>query len=463
MVDVDQKVLRPYQMAGRDFMAAREAAGNFDQPGLGKSAQFITTVDKLHANGGIPRNRPSLVVTMNSLKYWWAQEIKDWTGNDAKVIVYEPWDSGSYKFWAQETDFFVIHWEALRFNIGPLERKSFSVAGADEGHKLKNRKSKQSQVYRKISKHFERRYTLTASPIINRPEELWGMLNFLYPERYTSYWNWFHTNMLAQQGKFGGWDVIGLKDRDAFVAELAEFCIRRLKKLVLPELPGKSIPPMYIPVTITPAQRKVYEQVKKDYLATLPTGKVVLTPTVLSQLIRLRQIACGLHLLDDEIPPEESAKLEACADHIQENDEPCVVFSQFIGMTRGMKKILEDRKIPCVIVNGKDAKDPEEREFRRKAFQESDQYKVFIATTQTMGIGQTLTRASTVHFLDQLWSPLMQEQAEDRLDRFGQKNFVQVIVYEAMDTVEQKVRQTLLWKGEIAGLIMDRGELEQLL
>jgi SNF2 family DNA or RNA helicase len=450
-------------MTGRDFMADHEAAGNFDQPGLGKSAQYITTVDKLHASGGIPRNRPSLVVTMNSLKYFWEQEIKDWTGRDAKVIVYEPWDSDSYQFWAQEADFFVIHWEALRFNIGPLARKKFATGVGDEGHKLKNRKSQQSQTLRKLAHNFERRYTLTASPIINRPEELWGMFNFLYPDQYTSYWSWFHENMLAQQGLYGGWEVIGLKNRDAFVAKLAEFCIRRLKRKVLPELPGKSVPPMYIPITITPEQRKVYEQVKKDFLATLPTGKVILTPTVLAQMIRLRQIACGLHLLDDTIPPSESAKLEACADHIEASDEPCVVFSQFIGMTRGMKQILDARKIPCCIVNGKDTKEPYERERLRLAFQETEQYKVFIATTQTMGVGQTLTRASTAHFLDQLWSPLMQEQAEDRLDRIGQKNFVSIIVYEAMNTVEQKVRQTLLRKGEIAGMVMDRGELEQLL
>lgn len=459
----DQKILRPYQMLGRDFMSDREGAGNFDQPGLGKSAQYITAVDKLHASGGIPRNRPSLVVTMNSLKYFWKQEIEDWTARDAKVVVYEPWDSDSYKFWSQEADFFIIHWEALRFNIGPLARKKFATGAADEGHKLKNRKSQQSQTYRKLAHNFERRYTLSASPIINRPEELWGILNFLYPDNYTSYWRWFHEHMLAQQGLYGGWEVIGLKNRDAFVAELAKFCIRRLKRKVLPELPGKSVPPMYIPITITPTQRQVYEQVKKDFLATLPTGKVVLTPTVLSQMMRLRQIACGLHLLDDEIPPSESAKLEACADHIEENDEPCVVFSQFVGMTRGMKSILDARKIPCAIINGKDTKDSELRERIRVEFQETEKQKVLIATTQTMGVGATLTRASTVHFLDQLWSPLMQEQAEDRLDRFGQKNFVQVIVYEAIDTVEQKVRQTLLRKGEIAGLIMDRGELEQLL
>ena len=51
-------------------------------------------------------------------------------------------------------------------------------------------------------------------------------------------------------------------------------------------------------ITLTPEQKKVYDEMKQTALATL-NGKRVTTVNALTQLMRLQQIACGHFTADD--------------------------------------------------------------------------------------------------------------------------------------------------------------------
>ena len=77
--------------------------------------------------------------------------------------------------------------------------------------------------------------------------------------------------------------------------KLQGFSYRVLKEDCL-DLPPKNFIKRY--VTLTPDQKKVYDQMKKTALATL-NGKVTSTMTVLTQLMRLHQITCGHFTADD--------------------------------------------------------------------------------------------------------------------------------------------------------------------
>jgi SWI/SNF-related matrix-associated actin-dependent regulator 1 of chromatin subfamily A len=63
-------------------------------------------------------------------------------------------------------------------------------------------------------------------------------------------------------------------------------------------------------------------------------------------------------------------------------------------------------------------------------------------------VGITLHAASTVIFLDRNWSPALNQQAEDRLHRIGQREAVQVIDIMARDTVDLGRRQMLEQKWD---------------
>ena len=50
--------------------------------------------------------------------------------------------------------------------------------------------------------------------------------------------------------------------------------------------------------------------------------------------------------------------------------------------------------------------------------------------------------------MDRSWSPLDNEQAEGRLERIGQKNAVQIITIEAVNTIDQYIANVLSTKRE---------------
>src|SRR5690606_24192000 len=106
---------------------------------------------------------------------------------------------------------------------------------------------------------------------------------------------------------------------------------------------------------------------------------------------------------------------------------------------------LEKKGITYGIFTG-DTKDSERKEIIRD-FQAGDR-RVFAGTIQAGGVGITLTAASTVVFLDRGWSPAINEQAEDRLHRIGQKNAVQVIDMMAKGTVDIGRKEMLEQKSE---------------
>ena len=56
----------------------------------------------------------------------------------------------------------------------------------DEAHRLKNRKALQTQFVRRIKTNHA--YMVTGTPMMNRTEELWSLLNILYPKTFTSFW-----------------------------------------------------------------------------------------------------------------------------------------------------------------------------------------------------------------------------------------------------------------------------------
>lgn len=442
------RVSREYQDQAIQFLRTCDAYLLADPPGAGKTLMSLSTVRMDHGQ--------TLIVTNSAVTYFWEREIHDWVSPKARVAVYEPWNSGSAKFWNQAADFFIIYWEALRYNEAFLKGRVWGTKIADEAHRMKNRNTKQSKLIRGVPAGF--RYALTASPIMNSPAELWAVLNYLHPKAYSSYWKYFEGEVLAMKQPFGGYKVIGWKDAAGMTTKLRRFTIRRKKKTILPELPDKQY--TRIDCVLTPKQRSAYDQMFKQFVATLPDGKVVISPTVLSQLIRLRQFACGLHLVGG---PEESSKLDKAVtwgvNYLEENpDESIVAFSQFVPMTHALQRRFEAAGYATYLITGEDVKDKAERDRMVQDFQNGKR-RVFIATTQTMGESATLTKASVVLIMDQLWNPQRQEQAEDRLHRIGQKNSVQVIIFEAADTVEQKIAKRLAEKGEFAGAVMDREEL----
>jgi SNF2 family DNA or RNA helicase len=442
--------LFPYQIDGVKLLNEHPRCILGDDMGLGKTLQVLEATKD---------NKQILVVCPNSLKLNWVQEIKKHLEEDALIL---PRDSKTIKFFLANLPARIVicNYEQLidrtyKLNAeveerlvipglySDLKRIPWDVVVLDEAHRVKNRNSAAYKAVRAICAAAigARLYLVTGTPILNRVEELWTLFHLLHPSHFSSYWDFVKKYCKVEKTYFG--TKVSDYGRDTWQAQdlrklLSNMMIKRLKADVLPDLPEKLVKQIF--VTLPPKQRKVYTEMERKMLADLDNGKQIAAPIVLAQLTRLKQIALSSFLVGGD--KVEGAKLTALADILEDVPGSVVVYSQFKTMLYGLAKIHKDSRI----ISGDQSL--AERDVIVQDFQ-AGKFKILLASTQACKEGLTLTKASVAIFLDKLWTPALNIQAQDRLHRIGQKDSVLIYEILAMDTIEQDIEMLLKSKQEI--------------
>jgi SNF2 family DNA or RNA helicase len=436
--------LFPFQAEDVDYLVSATGALIANDMGTGKTYEAIARDQMIRDRVG---HAATLVVApLTILEDVWKNHFEDLT--DLKVVALDPKDrKGSWALWhAIKGDVFLVHWEALRL-MPELQEATWLHVIADECHRAKNRKAQQTKALKAI-RNVRYKTAMSGTPVVNRPDEMWSILNWLYPKVYTSYWRFFNKYVETETKYFRGRTVrvvVGPRNLDKIHEEIEPFYVRRRKEEVLPDLPDKYY--TEIKVDLTPVQRRAYDTMRKEMIAWIGNQEeeVLAAPVVIAQLIRLQQFAVAFAGYDgDRIKlSEPSSKLDALMEVLDESEEPIVVFSRFRQLVDLAAQRFSAASIPFVTLTGSTSH-PDRRE-SVKRFQEG-RVRVFAGTLGAGGIGITLTRASTVCFLDRDWSPALNLQAEDRLHRIGQLNAVQVIDIVARNTVDAGKKQMLTLK-----------------
>lgn len=385
---------------------------------------------------------------------------------DLRVVLVDPKDrDGSWQRFLKAGDVFVVHWEALRL-MPQLQKVVWVHIIADEVQKAKNRKAQQTQALKKLKCAYKT--GLSGTPVTNKPQDYFSVLQWLYPEHWRSYWRFFDTYVdhevkviYSKNPKVPPRTVKvikGPKNVDTLLTTVQQYTVRHLKKEpccahhpkgVLPYLPEKYYDT--IPIDLLPVQRRAYDEMDKEMVAWVGANrdKPVIAPVVIARMIRLQQFAVAYAEVGPEgkvLLSEPSAKLDALMDMIEDNEtKQFVVFTQFSQLVDLLGKRLKKEGITCGLYTGNTPKP--ERTRIVQDFQ-ANKLRVFAGTIKAGGVGLDLYSASTVCFLDRDWSPAENKQAEDRLHRAGQKNAVQVVDFIARSTVDLGRHQEIQLKWE---------------
>lgn len=481
-----------------------------DDMGLGKTVQSVVLdaeKRKKHGPGFKEKYKGklmTLVVTRMSVLDVWADHFRDW--NPAlKVMVVDRKNRDAFieGVLKGKADVYVCHYEALRMMANDLRKVRWFHVIADECHAIKNRNA----LVTKALKHLTTENKLAASGTAadNAPDDFWSVLNWLYPNTFTSYWSFYNRHVLFREivNEYTGRryrEVVGVADTHALQKQLKPFYLRRLKTEVTKDLPEKYYSTVW--VDLTPIQRRAYEQMRKNMLAWVGTqeDQPMPAPVVIAQLIRLQQFACAhgelqtikkLKLKDCDKDPrgrnfhkadtnnfcifcgefmveekevlkliEPSSKLDTVMDIVEDNPkESVVVFGWSKQVIRMLEARLQAKDIPVGTLTGDT---PQSDRGRLIENFQAGKLRVFAGTIAAGGVGITLTTAQTSVFVDRAWSPSANRQAEDRLHRIGQKNAVQIIDLVARDTVDlgriQKINLKWSWLIQMLG---DKNELQQ--
>jgi SNF2 family DNA or RNA helicase len=317
---------------------------------------------------------------------------------------------------------------------------------------------------------------------------MWSLLDFLYSGKRnsphankvggTGYWQ-FREHYCEEDDYSGYRKIVGIKPhREQEFRELArEVGVRRTMLECFPHItePIETV----VEVELSSAQRRMYEGIVK-YLSTLDAeGEPLHSPTVLSALMRLRQIAVATpKVLRDEWDErqerrvievelkEPSSKLDAAMEIIEglewDNDrkDQVVVFSNFKQPLELLKKRLAKKDISYLHMTA----DMNERQ--RLALWGKDgpwwnkEAQVFLSTLSLGAESINLAAANRAIFLDQDWSPAKNKQAIGRVYRPGQLNPVQCIYIRASSTVDYKVLGAVTEKHGWFKQVFDIGDDE---
>ena len=495
--------LFPPQRAGVAFLATAKKALLADEPGLGKTAQAIRALKKLKDQG--EPVFPALIVCPNTLKKNWKREFAKWWP-DVTVQVIKGSAAQRKKQFETGADVYVINWESLRSHSRlsgfgsvaltrcsacgghddsvsenrcevherELNRIDFKAVVADEIHRSKEPKSKQTRALWAATGNAEIRFALTGTPIANNVVDLWSILHWLSPKDWPSKTKWIDRMIDTMLNAFGGMLVIGVKPhmQDEFYKTINPHMRRMLKSVVLPWLP--EVINDRRDVEMSAKQKKAYEQMRDTMIAELESGDAVTAPSILTQTTRLVQFANAYATMDvnettgemKAILSEPSCKVDALMDDISNGDfgddsvAVCAVSRQLIEL---LSAAMTKAKIEHGLITGAQSED--ERQKAIDDFQ-SGRIKWILFTAQAGGVGVTLTAARRLIMLQRPWSLVDHKQAIDRVHRIGAEIHDSVIItdYVTEGTIEERVLQVLETKADnFEQIVRDRDQLLKVL
>lgn len=382
---------------------------------------------------------PSLIICPTSVLGNWQKELERFAPD---LSIYLHYGTGrlhgrEFAEKALEADVVLTSYGLTHLDLNDFLQLTWSTITIDEAQNIKNAETKQSRAVRKLEGRHH--IALTGTPMENRLSELWSIFDFI------------NHGYLGSSRQFQKRFVLPIERDDEkerihqLQALIRPFLLRRTKKDedVALNLPDKLEQKEYCPLTAE--QASLYEQLVHDSLEDIDK----LSPferkgLILQMLSRLKQLCNHPALYLKEVQPEDlverSTKLEKLQELIYvvlEQEESCLIFTQYIEMGHIIQTMIEDEfgiKVP--FLNGSVAKSQRDRMIEK--FQ-NHEFPIFLLSLKAGGTGLNLTAANHVIHYDRWWNPAVENQATDRAYRIGQKRFVHVHKLICTGTLEEKI------------------------
>lgn len=476
--------LRPYQQVGLAWLSFLSKVGIggclADDMGLGKTVQVLALLSREKEERGVEVCRPNLLIVPMSILGNWESEARKFVPN-LNVYVHHGTlrvDGTEFKKIVDSVDLVITTYSILHRDYKSFRKVPWYRIILDEAQNIKNTDTKQTKAVRSlveelskadiVSAHLEGaqasadtpylargplRLALTGTPLENRLQELWSILDFLNP------------GLLGSLEEFRRRYVNPIeKSREAEAAMhlgklIKPFVLRRTKTdpEIAAELPDKiEIESL---VHLTPEQASLYAATLEQMLPKVREAEGIHRKgLVLSVITKLKQICVhpALALKDGSPIKGRSGKLQQLEELLEtvlgEGDR-VLIFTQFAQWGQMLAPYLSETfgtRVP--FFHG--GLNRNSRDEIIKDFQDENGPQILVLSLKAGGFGLNLTRANQVVHLDQWWNPAVQNQATDRAYRIGQKNNVQVRTLISRGTLEEKINHLHKEKLELANTVV---------
>jgi len=433
---------------------------------------------------------PAIIVCPATLKHNWVDQISKWRPDLTSLVI--TISGGEHPSVAERkrATVFIINYDIVEKHLDWLTKIGAKTLIADEAHYLKNlgvrwdskireyrptdNSPRRAKAFYELHNNIPKLILATGTPLMNRTKELFPLLHLCNKQE----WN----NQTEFQKRYCGafekdtpygkvWDANGRTNSDELHKRITKrYLIRHTKAMVLTELPPKMRTSILVP--LSEKWRRAYVQLTRDFLAWVYAhggpDKVAKASRAeaLTRLTAMRRLSAN-------------GKVEAALEWIQNHLEstgfrPLIVMGVHADAFKALGKGLDainakfdadeaagempsiSRKIRWDSCIGADGLSKRVKVAER--FQKTGDIDVLLFSIP-LATGLTLTRSQDMLFLERIWRPADQVQAEDRIHRIGQKGSVQITYLDGMGTIDQKMGLLLMDKGETAAEVIDGEEL----
>lgn len=420
------------------------SAALFDDRGMGKTRTVLEAIraSQTHVE------RRAVVVTAKRLRETWRTSTELWWAAD-KVCV------PTADTWSEAADqvgtatITVLTYDSLLNDdihraVVKLDPEWLVV---DEAHNLKKRQTKGKESGRHTksgalrSLPGRRRVALTGTPMPNVWHEVWALLNFVAPERFTSYWQFVEILGEVRESFWGGKDISPtVRDPELWDKIYDRWIISR-------DRPQHGKVWDFVPVELSAPEREAYNSMLKEWNVQKENGEELDAATHLARLTRLQQLAGGLGEWNTDVDDQgrrwssyqhadPSAKVDTLLEMLG-GLRRSVVFTRFRNRAEFVAKKLSESGIaePLLITGGVGERVSQERLERFASDEDTPLVAVCVYGTISEGVNE-LVSAHDIFFLD--WTTVKDvSQAADRLDRPGQTKQVRCVTLYARGTVDE--------------------------
>ncbi|XP_004511346.1 probable ATP-dependent DNA helicase CHR12 isoform X2 [Cicer arietinum] len=463
--------LRPYQIEGLQWMLSlfnNNLNGILaDEMGLGKTIQTISLIAYLMEYKSV--TGPFLIVAPKAVLPNWINEFATWAPSITAVLYDGRLDerkaikeelSGEGKF-----NVLITHYDLIMRDKAFLKKIYWKYLIVDEGHRLKNHECALARTL-DSSYQIERRLLLTGTPIQNSLQELWSLLNFLLPNIFNSVQNfedWFNA-------PFADRVDVSLTDEEQLLIirrlhqVIRPFILRRKKAEVEKFLPGKS--QVILKCDMSAWQKVYYQQVTDVGRVGLDNGSGK-SKSLQNLTMQLRKCCNHPYLFvgDYDIYNRKqeivraSGKfelLDRLLPKLRRAGHRVLLFSQMTRLMDILEIYLRLHDYKFLRLDGS-TKTEERGSLLRKFNAPDSPYFMFLLSTRAGGLGLNLQTADTVIIFDSDWNPQMDQQAEDRAHRIGQKKEVRVFVLVSVGSIEEVILERAKQKMGIDAKVIQAG------
>lgn len=455
--------LRPYQRDGVNIMYGRKHNLNFDDMGLGKTISTLWTAiykaDDIFKNEDGHYSSMLLIVCPKKALYVWQNEIENWFGYESIIYTGTPKQRQKLRDEAFYKKAFVITTYGM---LKELLGYSWRGIIADEIHEagLLNHKTKTYEVFSRFYSTISWSFLLTGTPIRQGVIDLYAPLHLADSAVFSNYWQFVNKYCIVIDTPFGKEIQRNPRNIAGFRKILDKYMIRRLKSEVLKDLPGKQR--QVIPLVMTPKQAKAHQDILDEFIYN-DEDSLVISQNAMSAMLRARQILVTPRLLGID---EDGAALEYLADegkNLLMSDKPFVVFTPFRQAIPIIEDVIKDMGLATKIFTISGGLNPNEFANQWQGFMNhSSNNKVLICVIKS-GASFHATVASDCFFLGYEWDFNLNAQAEDRLCRLGQQNFVNCRYLLHEGTVDENVKERLNSKNDASNWIIGTEQQYQMM